>query len=230
MARASTLTIKTGMKIIMEFDNPNKETPVDPDKISLASYVEEVVGSDTLLIQMPTYRGYNFPLPRDEAITAYFFSENRMYVLDFKFLRPVKSGQLEFAKVQRLSELKPHQRRECFRLETSLPITVVNTTRGNDDDEMTITESQMIDISDGGVKFGTNDQFDLGDELIITIDIGQEETVKGVVLRTESTYGVGIYKRRIGVRFIHTNPRQKERFYKFIMDKQREILSVQFRN
>ncbi|MDR2167431.1 MAG: flagellar brake protein [Clostridiales bacterium] len=227
----SAVRIKEGMRILIEVDAPDTdEATGENHTVSLSSIVEDVIDDRDFVIQMPMYKNYNYPLPRDRPITVFVFTDTRMFSLAIRYMEPLRAAGIEYAKVRRVSELTPSQRRECYRLESTLPINVVRVPRDENAD-LVITKSQIINLSDGGILFTTDDDFELGDEIILTIDLNEEEeNTWGEVIRTESTWGVGIYKHRVTAKFNHKDPRQKERFYRYIVEQQREKLRQQMRD
>ena len=226
--------VVAGMKVIIELNNPHADASNKdlPKKISLGSYVEELIDDETMLIQMPTYKSYNFPLPKDQSIRTYFFAGIRMFVLDIIFIENVRQGGLHFAKVKRTSELTPFQRRDCFRLEKALPLMIQRIKLDKDGQPIEPTETRLIDISDGGILFASNDDYETGERIFATVELNYHtlETLEAEVIRREQTYGAGVYKYNYSIQFHHTDQRQKDRLYKYIVDQQREILNIQMRD
>jgi len=228
--------VTAGMKIIIELDNMLAEH-ADNDfennkKVSLSSYVEEVLDDETMLIQMPMYKSYNFPLPKNQSVTAYFFSGMRMFVLQVIFVENVRQGRVELAKVRRTSALTPFQRRDCFRLETALPVVVQRLRLDENGDPITPTKTKLINISDGGILIASDDTYEVDERVFITVELDNKtvETLEGRVVRAVATYGVGAFKHHFSVQFEHSCNRQKDRLYKYIVDKQRAFLSTQMRD
>jgi len=191
--------------------------------LSLGSYIEEVLGDNLLLIKMPIHRGYNYPLPRNKPINAYFFMHSRMFSLSFLFLECVERDNLGYAKVRVLGDLQPGQRRDCFRLqECDMPVLVK---REHKDGPMMPAYCEIINFSDGGMLIATNEEMTVGEAITLAFDIGTIETIKAEVLRIEAPFG--LYNHSIAVRFLHTCKKQKSRFYVFIIQQQRERLRQQ---
>jgi len=222
--------VVAGMKIIIELDSVSDDGSIN--KISLGSYVEELLDSDTMLIQMPIHKSYNFPLPKNQNIRTYFFAGIRMFVLDINFIENVKQGEMHFAKIRRVSELTPFQRRDCFRLEKALPLMIQRIALNEGGEPIEPTDSKLIDISDGGILFASDDNYELGERIFATVELNYHtlETLGGEVVRVEQTYGARAHKYNYSVRFHHTDNKQKDRLYKYIVDQQREILNIQMRD
>ena len=239
------------------------------NRLSLASYVEEVVSADSFLIQMPVHRGYNHPLPRDEPILMYLLSKSRMYSMSAIFVEHVRHDGLLFAKMRRCSPIKPDQRRDCYRLPCEMPVLVEPVKAcGNKTEPAKPYECQMIDFSDGGMLFSAKEAFAVGEKVSLAFNIGTDEVITAEVLRckrierserserikagqsTVASYetpnkttnatskaetitataenpgstngrGADTYSYKSAVKFIHKCKKQKNRFYKFIVEQQR---------
>jgi len=213
-------------KILLEIERPADHE--GRSILSLGSYIEEVISDNLLLIKTPIHRGYNYLLPRNKPLHAYFFMHSRMFSLTLQCLESVQRDNLEYAKVRVLSALQPGQRRDCFRLqECTLPVMLERHPAPKTDPTPPMP-CRLINLSDGGMLIATNHEFTKGETVNITFDIGTVETVKAEVLRLESPYD--IYKHTIAVKFLHKCKHQKHRFYVFIVEQQRERLRQQAEN
>ena len=221
--QAST-EIKADMKILIEIERPDDEGGTR-NVLSLGSYVEEVMGDDCLLITLPIYKGSHYLLPRNKPILAYFFIGLRMFSMSIKFLERIVRDELAYAKVQILSDLQPNQRRDCYRLQCLLPVTAERILNNKNEPPPPIT-CEMVNFSDGGMLFATNEAFEIGETITLTFDIGKIETVVSEVLRVENPY-MGIYRYNIAVKFLHECKLQKQRFYRYIVTQQRQKLRQQ---
>ena len=208
------------------------------NRLSLGSYVEEVISADCFLIQMPVHRGYNYPLPRDEPILMYLLSKSRMYSMTSMFMERVRRDGLLFAKMRKCSPIKPDQRRDCYRLPCELPVMVEAVTAYSSKAEPPIPhECQMIDFSDGGMLFATKEVFVIGEKVRLAFNIGTDEVITAEVLRCERierseqieieplittlNETANAYRYKTAVKFIHKCKKQKNRFYRFIVEQQR---------
>ena len=89
-----------------------------------------------------------------------------------------------------------------------------------------LQQSQTLNLSDGGVALVTNEHYEIGEMLTLTIDLCPAETLEGIVLRKEKS-AVDGYKHSISLQFLHKCKKQKERIYKFIVKQQRSIIKKQ---
>ena len=113
---------------------------------------------------------------------------------------------------------------------------------------------QMIDFSDGGMLFAVNESFNICETVTLSFDIGADETeiIKAEICRFErkaikpdsvdcpdgevNTDGVvdtaeepnnKTFRYTAAAKFMHKCKNQKNRFYKYIIAQQREILRKQ---
>lgn len=186
--------------------------------LSLNSVVEEVMDDGCLLIHMPLYRGRHYSLPKDDSFSIHFFIDTKMYTLPVQFQERIMRNNMVFAKVRQLGAIKQGQRRDCYRLPCSLPVTIMRQdAEGTEQSVM----GQMIDFSDGGMLFCSDADIEKDGTLILTFDIGRVETVKCVALRTVQAEN-GKYRYKTAVQFKCRDKTQKSRFYKYILKMQME--------
>jgi c-di-GMP-binding flagellar brake protein YcgR len=217
------------MRVLLEIEQLNETQ----GRVSLGSYVEEVLPNKCFLIQMPVHRGYHYPLPRDNEIQMHLFVNARMFSLAVRFIERVEREGMTFAKMRQTGEIKVGQRRRCYRLECTLPLTVERITDGQDEPPPPV-ECHMVNFSDGGVLFATQEAFTLHENINLTFDIGTVGTVEAEVLRIERTTVAPVKTAdgnvpqprpcNIAVQFLHKCQKQKDRFYRYIVTQQREII------
>ena len=215
--------IKPDMKILLELEQDSNTDEIAPS-LSLGSYVEEVMPDGCLLIKTPIYNGYHYPLPRQKPMMMYVFAHSRMYSLTVQYVERVVRDRLVYAKVRPLSGIKSTQRRDCFRLSCSILLSVERPpAEGDGDENPPPFQGLTLNLSDGGVAFFTNEIFEIGETLTLTLDIGTVETVEAKLVNIEKE-AVGMYRYKASAKFIHKCKLQKDRFYKFIVARQLEIL------
>jgi len=75
------IEITADMKVLLEIEQFNESNEIK-NRISLGSYVEEVLPDGNILIQMPIQRGYHYPLPKGRPILMYLFAKSRMFSMN----------------------------------------------------------------------------------------------------------------------------------------------------
>ena len=214
--------IAVGLRISLDLQFKN-DTQGMKNMLTLSSMMEEHLEDGYFLIHMPIYEGYHYPLPRDDAILMKFFIDSEMYACKAMFSERVEQGGFLFAKMRRISRIKPHQRRDCYRLPCSMPVTVERLWKHEREiyPERQPTEGRMINVSDGGMLLATDENIQRGDKITLTFDLGGVEIIEGMALRAERIED-GKYLFRVAVQFRNTDKAQKRRLYKRIVDKQLE--------
>jgi len=190
--------------------------------LSLSSSVDEVLADGCVLIHMPIYQGYNYSLPVNTPIMLFFSTKQRMYSITIKVKEHVRRENMMYEKVVQIGEATPNQRRNCYRLQCSLPVTVSRSLNNNKEQSQP-AEGRMIDFSDGGMLFAANEDITVGEKIILSFELDQAESVEAEALRSVRIEE-GDYKHGIAVQFLCKDKKTKERFFKYIMAKQREII------
>jgi len=218
--------IKADTKILIEIEG-KMDADGNIDILSLSSRVESVEPDGSLLVQMPMHKGAHYLLPRDKPLLVYSFIKQRMFSFRAQFQGPVHMDNLLYAKLRPMSVLLPSQRRNCYRLQSSLPV-AIDRLIVNDfgDTERTRNVGQMINISDSGMLFVTNEDIHAGEGITLHFDLqipglDRMETISSKTLRTERIYGA-LYKYKIAVKFMNIGKGQRDFLYKYIVGKQRE--------
>jgi len=217
--------IQVDSKILIEIEG-RADNEGTVDVLSLKSSVEAVESDGTMLVQMPMHKGGFYLLPRNSPFLVYTFSGQRMYSFTAIFLGQAQKDGLVYARLRKVSAVLPSQRRSCYRLQTHKPIKI---------DRLKIDESgfiqthsqtagQMINLSDSGMLFNSDENIPKDEIIGITFTLeenSEEIMIDGKVLRTEKIANA-VYKFRTAISFHGTKTRQKDYFYKYIVDKQRE--------
>lgn len=214
--------ITTGMKISLEINVLNNSGTLE-NILFLTSIVEKILDDDSMLIQMPMYKGNYYPLHEDNVISMHFFLEPLMYELAVRFQEQLWIDNLPYAKVMCVSNIHSYQRRDCYRLPCSFPVTIEQIQEQDNESQPQAFEGQTINFSDSGMLFSTDAILEEGTNINLTFNIGTTETVKAVIFRITPSTGWK-YKYKVAVHFIGISEEaaQKNRFYKYIVGKQME--------
>ncbi len=194
--------------------------------VSLSSVVEEIYPGGFFLVRMPMRNNACYLLPRDEMFLVYFTADTEasggdMFVIPARFVERVERAHSVCAKLEPLGKIERSQRRDCYRLPLSIDVSLKRV-RGED---ILSADARMINFSDGGMLIATDAEIDIGESMVLDFDIGNHETVKGVVLRKEKVE-FGRPRFRAAIEFNDADKSQKERFYRFITEKQMEKASA----
>jgi CheY-like chemotaxis protein/two-component sensor histidine kinase len=216
-----TAHLKEGTKISVDirvYDGEGRR-----NTLSLPSVIEEVYPDGFFLIRPPVYQDGIYPLPHNEMFLLYFMAEKKkgrasdMFVIPARFVERIERESSVYAKLEPLGNIEPSQRRNCYRLPLSIPISL--TRPGGIEKPHDIAE--MINFSDGGMLISSHEKLNKGDLLTLDFSLGAHEMVEGTVLRTERTENER-YPYRAAIKFVNAGREQTERFYQFIKEKQME--------
>ncbi len=190
--------------------------------ISLPSVVEEIYPDGFFRVQMPMRNNTYYLLPRDEMFLIYFTSDtgingSDMFVIPMRFIEKIERDNSVYAKLEPLGKIERSQRRDCYRLPLSIDVSIKRIC----DSDISSTNARMVNFSDGGMLLATDLNLEAGENITLDFDLGARETVGGVVLRTEKVE-FGRLRFRAAIEFIDADKAQKERFYRFITEKQME--------
>ncbi|HPF29943.1 MAG TPA: flagellar brake domain-containing protein, partial [Lachnospiraceae bacterium] len=167
--------------------------PLDsPDIASkkLVSSIHEIIDEDTVVITNPTMQARLVPMHPDEKFDCYFFVNGKIYNSRVKIMRNLLDGKMRTVKISILDEIEKYERRQFYRLETSMEIGYLLLTADNANDFKEAVKSNRllemkgfvtgttIDLSGGGVRF-TSDKLLPENGMIIThMTANMDGTVK----------------------------------------------------
>lgn len=189
------------------------------ERIIMSSLVESVE-DDCILIHAPSYQGSMYPLSGKEKLLLLFTLEDKMYAISADFIDRATGDNISLIKIKTKGKKKEHQQRDCYRLPCSIP-TIVKKGWKDDNFEDEPIEATILNFSDGGILLAANTKLDRGDRIHLSFDIGQEEVVNAKVVRM-TVMEEGLFTFNFGIQFVIKDKAQKQRFYKFIMDRQME--------
>lgn len=208
----------------------------------LVSRLESVEDNGELIIQMPVYKGKIILLSLGSRYELIFYTRKGLYRGVCQVTDRYKKDDLFMVKVVLKSGLNKFQRREYFRLECILGMQAYELTREDalrldgaelekfleDADVLaTRTDSVIVDISGGGIRFIGEKQYEEGDCLAVRTALQNEHidqqllVVVSIVTCRQATPDMERYETR--AQFLHLNTRLRETIIKYIFDEDRKI-------
>ena len=183
----------------------------------------------------------------------YLLTNSRMFSLNVRFVEYIRYDKLAFVKLRCCSDIVSDQRRNCYRLQNTFPVMVERIAGGKKTKLMKPAQHELplpmgghtIDFSDGGMLIATNDHMEIGESVHLTfyLDTEETETIEAEVLRFERMGRVDTellettelsepmkyepFRYKVAVKFSHKCKKQKNRFYKYIVNQQLETLRQQ---
>lgn len=190
------------------------------------SKVETVIDEETFVISRPVGDNQFTYLTLGEIIRIFFFRSDGAYYFDAQVLERIKSQSSISARLVALTEKYKMQRRNYYRLNTMVPVTITSVENG-----IKVSKGyDTIDISGGGLRFASSAMVDVGTEVEVSVDIEEIEDfpIKGRVVRSvPSEKDDGMYE--MGVEFIKIHQKVRQVIINYIFSKQRELIKKGFK-
>ncbi|MBO4311329.1 MAG: flagellar brake protein [Lachnospiraceae bacterium] len=137
------------------------------------SKVVDVIDEDRLEILMPMEQTKLVLLPVNGEYDIHFFTTKGLFQCLVRVVNRYKNGNLYLLEIELISNLQKYQRREYYRYSCMLPLSfrllteaekkAVDNKRKILFDELPMIESQIVDISGGGMRFVTNEVCEVND-------------------------------------------------------------------
>ena len=142
------------------------------------SKVVDIIDEDRLEILMPMEQTKLVLLPVNGEYDIHFFTTKGLFQCLARVVNRYKNSNLYLLEIELISNLQKYQRREYYRYSCMLPLKyrlltkaeaiAVEAKRNVLFDELPMTESQIVDISGGGMRFVAKDSLEPND-LIYTM-------------------------------------------------------------
>ncbi len=212
----SLYTIKTGNRVEISLNLENDKNA------KYTSLVEENYGDGKLLLYIPMMYGKIIKLPVDEEYTFTFITEMGIIKYSVVIKEYVYMNDFNFMIVQTISEIEKIQRREFFRFDCVLPLRFLIFSEENSDaEENCFFEGLVKDLGEGGIRFLSNADVDLGENIKFFITLNYEcAIVKGSILHKQE-YPKSNFKYQYRTRFFDLDKDEKDKILKYIFFEQR---------
>lgn len=154
------------------------------------SSVYDVLGDFTLEIGMPTQGGKMVLFQVGFECSMFFYTQKGMYTCEGKVIERYKKDGFYMVAVKILSVPKKYQRRDYYRVETSIDFSYYKITQEVADlntteelfeeitDPMYIPEKKLahtLDISGGGIKFLTEEELEAGTYILTVMRLANDK-------------------------------------------------------
>lgn len=221
----------------VEISTIKKEGQTTPKKIYHTA-VYDVNNDEEVKLIMPMDQGRLILLPIDNEYDICFYTKQGLYQAYARVKDRYKNNNIYVVTLELTSNLRKHQRREYYRLNTVLEMKCICIPedaevdiRGNVveflDTSLTVVNGTIVDISGGGVRFISKSQFNKEDKIQFSFSLRsaqgiQEFSVVGTILHSdEIEKRPGEYENRVQFTVIDTEDR--ENIIKYIFEEQRKI-------
>lgn len=165
------------------------------------------------IIKLPTDEFYFFTFVTESGILKYnAVIKEYVYLEDFNFMI-----------VQLQSEIEKVQRREFLRFDCVIPLKFAELPQFLSDDEnlQSFLEGTAMDLSEGGIRFLSNENIDVGQKLRFIITLNYDfVTVLGNILHKQE-YPKSNFKYQYRAQFFDLQKEDKDKIINYIFFEQR---------
>lgn len=212
----------------------------ESDRVYVSQLLEFDEEEDGVLyIAMPIYEGRLVPLEVGKQFDLYFYAKRGIYTCVSEIVNRYKSDNVYVLVVRLLTNLKKHQRRQFFRLETNMEIQYKVFSAedekyfrmmGKMSDEMTerpYNTGITLDISGGGIRYVSKEQMNPGEKVLVFFKLGNDEgtskcePIAKVVSSVPARGKDNVYENRI--EFVQIKDTEREMLIKYIFREERNI-------
>ncbi len=231
--------LKPGMPLELVGRKYNLDDPEAQEK-KMASAIHDIDDSENLTITNPVIKARLIPVHAGERFNAFFFG-SRIYNAPIEVVKSRSEGNIRVVDIKLTGSLQKYERREFFRLETSIPVRYLVLTAENANEFREATkngtllrmpgfeEGTTLDVSGGGIRFTTRTEMQPQAMVIThlvaeTPDGGKKNYIfLGKLVRT------GLLNNQKGryehcMQFVDMKREAREEFVRFIFEWEREKL------
>ena len=201
-----------------------------------SSKVYDILSEERLEILMPYEQRKLILLPVDSEYSIHFFTDNGIYECGARIVDRYKSNNVFILVVELLTSLKKYQRREYYRHNCMIEIAtreldeeerlMMGTPGWDPKEDEALHTSVIVDISGGGLRFISNEQYKAGMLLYckysLPIKQGQKEyALIGKILSVRpSEKRPGYFEYRI--QYQNLDNRKREEIIQYIFEEERK--------
>lgn len=202
--------LRIGDKIEIELSSIYKSTA---PKVIISQVID--LKSGYIYITAPFYKGNQIPLNKGKKIKIIFYHQEKGI---FSFIGEVigrTQGNISSFIIKQIGELQKFQRRIYYRFEVLRKVSIKDLT--TDEVESCITK----DLSGGGIKFVTKNEYQQGTSVECTLNLNDDSTVvvTGEIVRVIKDPVTNEYE--IGIQFKDISESARSRIISFIFERQR---------
>jgi len=189
------------------------------------SMVQDILPGLSFTITLPTRKGILIRLSPGEKVKIHFCREDAQYSFEAEVVRCYQEGQLHLVELLMVSSVERKQRREFFRLATSLPFSFRIMDPGKEEGPEELHKGLVLDISGGGAKVLSPIPLSPGQRIECRLNLEGEGRIdiRGEVLRQDRLEREEL-EYEIGLRFVDLDRDTRDRIVQFIFREQQVLL------
>lgn len=191
------------------------------DTTSYKSIVHEIGNDNTVWLSPPTRKGVPVILRAQQVVNIIFYRPDGLYAFEAELMGRAVQEQLTFLVFQARGEPRKHQRRDCYRLQTSLEVSVALLEADKESNAPMEFTTYTVDVSDGGMCIKSDYRISTGAMLDCELTLGMYETiyVRCLVVRASWVPG-SIEYYLLGLQFLDITDKMRRRLSKYILKEQ----------
>lgn len=191
------------------------KTRISGEKEEYSSRIIDIEqDGEIFIIETPLKKMQLVMLMNGSKLNMIYMLENLgVLSCDIEVVDKLKENGIPLIRVKRVSNIKKIQRRNFFRLETALDVTIRKI------DDIIVEKVKTIDISGGGMRIISNQKFEINDIVKINFNINNKEyEFDSKVVKTNEDKD----RKEVSLQFIEILEKDRNEIIKYIFDKQRE--------
>jgi c-di-GMP-binding flagellar brake protein YcgR len=231
--------VKEGDRIdLMAVDRTTSYPGVEQDRAkTYTTKIASILTEDTMEILMPMEQTKLILLPVDGEYNIVFYASSGLFQCFARVIDRYKSNNLYIVAMELTSNLRKYQRREYYRFSCALEMCARNLMEEEVHQleernplylqpNLPIRRSVIVDISGGGLRFMSNQQYEPGSMIYCSYDLlkGGErkkyEVVGKVLAVRELENRPNTYEHR--VQYVNINEAVREEIIQFIFEEERK--------
>jgi c-di-GMP-binding flagellar brake protein YcgR len=212
-----------GLDFLKENQRIEIEVSLEGKKEKFQSRIEEI-GEKTMNISSPTYKGELVSLHPGRTLIVYVYAQEGIFRFGTKVLDRRSEKNIPILVLSKPESLQKVQRRNFFRLKTSLEIEYRILSEPTAFSQQPFKKTQAKDISGGGVLLLMDIPLQKNNylELIIHLEKWGEINCVGKVVFVKESKDTTKKQKEIALEFILIEEPDREKIIKFIFEKQRQ--------
>lgn len=208
------------------------EVRVKNEKCGFVTCVDEIVGCDVLSILAPADAEQRLLMKKGEPLLLTCVTERGLYMFETRIVETYVNQAVMTVELKAVSDLKKIQRREAFRAQESIEVSVRRKRSGEGGAEKWLNTS-TVDFSERGVQIRYTEECPVGQpvELVLRVDkFGIREVLSGLEGRVVRCLPSGNkrFGYFLGVEFENLPDKARDVIIKLVVLSQRSKLTYQY--
>lgn len=244
--------IEDGNKILMQLVKRAHSLSGNLDVTFYQSQLVQVINQYEMMITVPIYQGHLVPLDAGDIYLTQFYTSSGFYQGKCVIVSTKKDGNVAVSHIKIITALEKYQRRQYFRMSCLIPVSYAKLNERqeelygalkmskNEERKRAIVETikntglefregTMLDISGGGLRFNSFEQFEKDDVFMVMPDIPKLKNsipffMAQIVLVRQIGFDNNQFENKM--KFINITNEEREKVITYIFNEEREKRKV----